>query len=161
MCIRDSNRTDFVYEPGQFSVRGGILDVFSYASDLPYRIELNDDVVESIRRFETLTQLSQQSIARFSIIPNMHSDYETEAKMSLFELLPMNTVIWMKDLHACTESLNKCFEAANRQGDKMKHYDEDRFIQLIHRKEYINGDEFISGIENLSLIHISEPTRPY
>ncbi|MBK9722930.1 MAG: transcription-repair coupling factor [Saprospiraceae bacterium] len=150
------NRTDFVYEPGQFSVRGGILDVFSYASDLPYRIELNDDVVESIRRFETLTQLSQQSIARFSIIPNMHSDYETEAKMSLFELLPMNTVIWIKDLHACTESLNKCFEAANRQGDKMKHYDEDRFIQLIHRKEYINGDEFISGIENYKLIFYNQ-----
>lgn len=66
----------------------------------------------------------------------------------------MNTVIWIKDLHACTESLNKCFEAANRQGDKMKHYDEDRFIQLIHRKEYINGDEFISGIENYKLIFI-------
>jgi transcription-repair coupling factor (superfamily II helicase) len=145
-------RTDFVYEPGQFSVRGGILDVFSYASDLPFRIELNDELVESIRSFDTVSQLSKQNISRFSIIPNMHSDYKTDAKESLFELLPENTIVWIRDLHAAIESLNKCFESANRQADKMKHYDEERFIQLIHNREFISTDEFMQGLEKFRLV---------
>lgn len=145
-------RTDFVYEPGQFSVRGGILDVFSYASDLPYRIELNDDIVESIRTFDTGSQLSKQNISKFSIIPNMHSDYETETKESIFDLLPENMIIWIRDLQAATESLNKCFESANRQADKMKHYEEERRIQLINNRDFISAADFLMGIEKYSLV---------
>lgn len=153
-------RTDFVYEPGQFSVRGGILDVFSYASDLPYRIELNDDLVESIRTFDTVSQLSNKNISKFSIIPNMHSEYKTESKESLFELLPKDTVIWIHDLHAAIESMNKCFEAANRQADKMKHYEEERTIQLISNREFISTDEFMQGLENYSLVfYQNKPER--
>ncbi len=145
-------RTDFVYEPGQFSVRGGILDVFSYASELPYRIELNDDVVESIRTFDTITQLSKQNIARFSIIPNMHSDYESESKQSVFSLFPQNSVVWIHDVHAAAESLNACFEGANRLADKMKHYHEDQQINFIQKKEFITTDDFLEGLNRFSIV---------
>jgi transcription-repair coupling factor (superfamily II helicase) len=145
-------RTDFVYEPGQFSIRGGILDVFSFASDLPYRIELNDDIVESIRTFDTVSQLSKQNIARFAIIPNMHSDYKTESKKSIFSLLPENTVIWIHDLQAAVDSLNSCFEGANRLADKMKHYHEDQQVQFIKHREFITSDEFLTGLQQYSLV---------
>ncbi len=146
------HRTDFVYEPGQFSVRGGILDVFSYASDLPYRIELNDDIVESIRRFETETQLSKQKISRFSIIPTIDSEHQQDIREKLFDIIPEQSLIWIKDIHACLESLEKCFLAASRQADKMKHYEEDRLISLVNDRAFISNSDFIEGIEKFSLI---------
>ena len=66
-------RTDFVTEPGEFSVRGGILDVFSFSYDEPYRIEFFGDEVESIRTFDVETQLSTETVKRISIIPNMEN----------------------------------------------------------------------------------------
>ena len=66
-------RTDFVTEPGEFSVRGGILDVFSFSNDNPYRIEFFGDEVESIRSFDVDTQLSTETIKKITIIPNMEN----------------------------------------------------------------------------------------
>ena len=66
-------RTDFVYEPGQFSIRGGIVDIFSFGNEWPYRVELFDEEVESIRLFNPTTQLSLKNIAKVSIIPNVLS----------------------------------------------------------------------------------------
>lgn len=145
-------RTDFVYEPGQFSVRGGILDIFSYASDLPYRIELNDIVVESIRRFETESQLSKQNIAHFSIVPTIYSEFQTELRKNIFDIIPENTLIWLKDIHTCLETFEKCFTAANRQADKMKHYEEDRFISMVQNREFINSSELLESLEKFQII---------
>ncbi|MBK9109332.1 MAG: transcription-repair coupling factor [Saprospiraceae bacterium] len=145
-------RTDFVYEPGQFSVRGGILDVFSFANENPYRIELNDDLIESIRTFDTQTQLSVQNISRFAIIPNVQSDYTGDTKRALLEVIPENTTIWVKDLHACMEALNACYESALRQSEKLLHYEEAKQIQLLSQKEYIQPEEFLSALSNFSLV---------
>ena len=67
------DRTEFVYEPGQYSVRGGIVDIFSFSHDLPYRIEFFGDVIESIRTFEIESQLSVEDVKSFTIIPNVQS----------------------------------------------------------------------------------------
>ena len=69
------NREDFVYEPGQFSIRGGIVDIFSFGNEYPYRVELFDEEVESIRTFNPTTQLSVQNIARVTIIPNLNTKF--------------------------------------------------------------------------------------
>lgn len=98
-------RTDFVYEPGEFSIRGGIIDIFSYGNDLPYRIELFDNDVESIRLFDPVSQLSQKKVARFSIIPNMQTHFEREQKVSLFDVLPVSTVVWSKNLRTVVDKL--------------------------------------------------------
>ena len=73
----DFDRVDFVYEPGQFSVRGGIVDIFSFSHDLPYRIEFFGDFIESIRTFEIESQLSVEQVKNITIVPNVQSKFLT------------------------------------------------------------------------------------
>lgn len=145
-------RVDFVYEPGQFSVRGGILDIFSFATDHPYRIELDDISIESIRTFDPQSQLSVQNIKRFSIIPNFQSEHSKTLKSNILDCIPPNSCIWIKDLNSCIDSLNKSFESALRQAEKMIHYEADRQIPLIAEKEYINSEEFLGKLEKFKLV---------
>ena len=81
-------RTDFVYEPGQFAVRGGILDIYSFGNEKPYRIELFGNEVDSIRLFDPETQLSERKLLQVNIIPNVETQFETGEKVSLMEFLP-------------------------------------------------------------------------
>ncbi|MEO6404167.1 MAG: transcription-repair coupling factor [Ferruginibacter sp.] len=90
-------RTDFVYEPGQFAVRGGILDIYSFGNEKPYRIELFGNEVDSIRIFDPESQLSERKLLQVNIIPNIETEFDTGDKVSLFKFLPENTVVWMED----------------------------------------------------------------
>ena len=92
------DRTDFVYEPGQFSIRGGIVDIFSFSHDLPYRIEFFGDVVESIRTFEIESQLSVDEVKTLTIIPNVQSKYLTESNINLLDYIDKDTQVWIKDV---------------------------------------------------------------
>ncbi|MEY2902552.1 MAG: transcription-repair coupling factor, partial [Bacteroidota bacterium] len=78
-------RTDFVYEPGQFALRGGILDIYSYGNEKPYRVELFGNEVDSIRIFDPETQLSERKLLQVNIIPNVETQFETGDKVSLLE----------------------------------------------------------------------------
>ncbi len=91
-------REDFVYEPGQFAMRGGILDIYSFGNEHPYRIELFGNEVDSIRIFNPETQLSERKLLSVSILPNIETKFETHEKISLLDYLPENTVIWAKDM---------------------------------------------------------------
>jgi transcription-repair coupling factor (superfamily II helicase) len=90
-------RTDFVYEPGQFALRGGILDIYSFGNEKPYRVELFGNDVDSIRIFDPETQLSERKLLQVNIIPNVDTRVETGEKISLLDFVPENTVIWMQD----------------------------------------------------------------
>ncbi|MBS1510658.1 MAG: transcription-repair coupling factor [Bacteroidetes bacterium] len=91
-------RTDFVYEPGQFAVRGGILDIYSFGNEKPYRIELFGNEVDSIRIFDPESQLSERKLLQVNIIPNVDTlQNETGEKVSFFDFLPENTVVWSED----------------------------------------------------------------
>jgi transcription-repair coupling factor (superfamily II helicase) len=90
-------RTDFVYEPGQFALRGGILDIYSFGNEKPYRVELFGNDVDSIRIFDPETQLSERKLLQVNIIPNVENRRDTGEKISLLEFLPENTVVWMQD----------------------------------------------------------------
>jgi transcription-repair coupling factor (superfamily II helicase) len=98
-------RTDFVYEPGQFAMRGGILDIYSFGNDKPYRLELFGNEVDSIRIFDPETQLSERKLMQVTIIPNVETQFDDEEKISLPEFLPENTVIWLKDREVLREAL--------------------------------------------------------
>ena len=87
------NHTDFVYEPGQFSVRGGIVDIYSFGNELPYRVELFDEEVESIRTFDPISQLSDKKITQVNIVPNIQSHFDSGEKTSLLKILPSTTAI--------------------------------------------------------------------
>ena len=91
-------QSDFVTDPGQFSVRGGIVDVFSYADEYPFRIEFFDDQIESIRTFNINSQLSVEQKEKISIIPNTEAKKVIEKKVSFLEYLPKNSTIWIEDI---------------------------------------------------------------
>ena len=73
-------RTDFVYEPGQFAIRGGILDIYSFGNEKPYRIELFGNDVDSIRIVDPETQLSERKLLQVSIIPNVDTQFDNKEK---------------------------------------------------------------------------------
>ncbi len=100
-------KEDFVYEPGQFAMRGGILDIYSFGNEHPYRIELFGNEVDSIRLFNPETQLSERKLLNVSIIPNVETKFETTEKISLLDYLPENTVIWAKDFDFVLGRLGK------------------------------------------------------
>ncbi|MCH5334825.1 MAG: transcription-repair coupling factor [Alistipes sp.] len=88
-------QVDFVYEPGQYSVRGGIVDVFSYSESKPFRFDFFDDDIESVRRFEISSQLSAEKLKSAEIIPDLTSS--AGAKVSLAEFAGSSAVFWMPD----------------------------------------------------------------
>lgn len=103
-------RSDFVYEPGQFALRGGILDIYSFGNEKPYRVELFGNEVDSIRIVDPETQLSERKLLQVSIIPNVETQFESRERVSLFEFLPANTVIWLQDAALARERLEDAAE---------------------------------------------------
>ncbi len=103
---------DFVTGPGQFSVRGGIVDVFSFSNDLPYRIEFFDDDVDSIRTFDIETQLTEKKLKQMEIIPNVENKEMLEVRESIFDYIPDNSVLWFKSVEICGSNLDMLFEKA-------------------------------------------------
>ena len=107
-------RVDFVTEPGEFSVRGGILDVFSFSNDEPYRIEFFGDEVESIRTFDVETQLSTETIKRISIVPNMENKMVEEKRASFLKYIASKTVIFYKNEDILFAGIDKLFQQATQ-----------------------------------------------
>lgn len=115
----DFEKTDFVYEAGQFSVRGGIIDVFSYANEFPYRLDLFGDEVESIRTFDPETQLSNESVSFINIIPDVQTKLIQETRESFLNFFPENTLLWFKDAEFCLEIIEKCFDRTQQRYEQM------------------------------------------
>ena len=115
----DFEPTDFVYEAGQFSVRGGVLDVFSYAHDLPYRIELFGNEIDSIRTFDPVSQLSKENIKEINIIPNVQTKLLAETRQSFLSFIPKNSKIWFKDYQQTLDTIEKYFIKATENFDQI------------------------------------------
>jgi transcription-repair coupling factor (superfamily II helicase) len=115
----DFEKTDFVYEAGQFAVRGGIIDIFSFANELPYRIELFGNEVDSIRTFEPGSQLSVDSLKKINVIPNVQSKLMQEERQSFFDFISPETRIWVKDHQLTKDIIQKCFDKAHGSFDSM------------------------------------------
>lgn len=111
-------REDFAYEPGQFAMRGGILDIYSFGNEHPYRIELFGNEVDSIRIFNPETQLSERKLLQVSILPNVETNFEAQEKISLLDFLPANTCFWFKDLDFTLGKLRKLSDELPAKIDK-------------------------------------------
>ena len=109
----DFERTDFVYEAGQYAIRGGIVDLFSFANDLPYRVELFGDEVESIRTFDPTTQLSVETKKAVSIIPNIQTKLLEEKRESLLDYISTSTIVWFKDIQLTLDVIEKSYLKAS------------------------------------------------
>ncbi len=141
-------RTDFVYEPGQFAVRGGILDIYSFGNEKPYRVELFGNEVDSIRIFDPETQLSERKLLQVNIIPNVETQFSSEEKIPLLQFLSDNTVVWLKDLDVVQEKLQQQEEDLEgfidmlKGGYSMQSFDDDDQTKVL--KE-INSEDFIKA----------------
>lgn len=142
-------RTDFVYEPGQFAIRGGILDIYSFGNEKPYRVELFGNDVDSIRIVDPETQLSERKLLQVSIIPNLDTQFTQEERVSLFDFLPDNTITWIQDYALCEERLKEGeedlkeylqteseYKLARKQTRSKQEEEDDRF----QKKEVTAGD---------------------
>ncbi|MEN9699874.1 MAG: transcription-repair coupling factor [Bacteroidota bacterium] len=103
-------RVDFVYEPGQFSIRGGIVDVFSYAHDHPFRIEFFGDEVESIRTFDAASQLSINTHQFFNVVPNVQGQLSIQSQESILHFMGSSTMCWVADDQRVYDILKKEYE---------------------------------------------------
>lgn len=112
-------RVDFVTEPGEFSVRGGIVDVFSFSHDEPYRIEFFGDEVDSIRTFDVETQLSTDKVKKITIIPNVENKFTEEIRESFLKYISANTVVFAKNPALIYDRIDSFFEKAEESFAKL------------------------------------------
>jgi len=120
-------RTDFVYEPGQFALRGGIFDIYSFGNEKPYRIELFGEEVDSIRLFDPSTQLSERKLLQVNIIPNVTTQFEDTEKIPLIEFMNSNTILWLKDWNVIKQRGMDQWESLN---DFLTHTANNKPIEL-------------------------------
>ncbi len=148
-------RVDFVSEPGEFSVRGGIVDVFSFSNDLPYRIEFFGNEVDSIRTFDVETQLSIEPQKKISIIPNVEHQYFQENRESFLSYIPNQTVIWIQNADLLGSQLDVLFAKAENEFQKLS--------KEINRAKpedlFLNQAAFLNKVLDFSIVELS--TKPF
>jgi transcription-repair coupling factor (superfamily II helicase) len=143
-------RTDFVYEPGQYSIRGSIADVFSYSADLPYRIDFFGEEVETIRSFNTDDQLSLGSHDQISVIPNIQDISIEQISDSFTDFLPPSSIFWLEDAGFIREKINNIyFQTEQRENSG----------QISGKKEMVmTGNRFIDLCENFRVLELGRST---
>ncbi len=110
---------DFVFEPGSYSVRGGIIDVFSYSREKPVRIEFDDDVVASVREFDPETQLSGRKLDKITIIPNLDNKSKKETRQNLLDFIGENKLVWIRDIATSIKFCTDAMERADKEFEKL------------------------------------------
>lgn len=136
---------DYVYEPGQFAVRGSIIDVFSFSSEYPYRIDFFGDEIESIRSFEVETQLSKEKKESISIVPDL--GLSANGNTSFLDFIPDNSVLVIRDLFWQRERIQSLFEEITETSDlePIEEEIEELSVQRSQLKnQLISGEQFYS-----------------
>lgn len=130
---------DYVYEPGQFAMRGSILDVYSFASEYPYRIDFFGDEIDSIRTFEVETQLSKEKKNSVSIVPELGQ--ATENEISFLEFIPQDTLLWVKDLLWIKERIQAIHDES-LSPQALAAYEGEQTERMNLERKLIDGSEF-------------------
>lgn len=147
-------RVDFVTEPGEFSVRGGIVDVFSFSHDEPYRIEFFGDEVESIRTFDVETQLSTEKVKRITVIPNVENKFLQESRESFLKYISPKTVIFSKNLDLVYGRIDSFFAKAEENFAKLSE-------EIKHAKPeelFVSSGLLKSQFQDFSLVELDGRT---
>ncbi len=136
-------RVDFVYEPGQYSIRGGIVDIYSFSNEDPYRIDFFGDEVDSIRSFDIDNQISKESLSRISIIPNIQEDLNDEERISFLDFIPADTLLFLNDIQLISDQMEHNFRQTIEKADT----EEDRKIWFA---KLLSGEAFAREIERFT-----------
>lgn len=148
-------RVDFITEPGEFSVRGGIIDVFSFSNDHPYRIEFFGNEIDSIRSFDVETQLSIERQKKITIIPNVENKFFQENRESFLEYVNEKTIVFVQNTDLVTSKLEKLFDKANEIFNNL-----DATIKHVEpQKIFLNPSEFLKKALDFTIAEMgSKPT---
>ena len=145
------SQVDYVYEPGQFAVRGSILDVYSFSSELPYRIDFFGDEIDTIRTFEVQDQLSKERKESVEIVPELSA--MTEEKMPLTEFLPSDCIIVAKDIVYAADAVARIYDdgfsqqaIAERMEGATEMQQKDIMQSLRKESQLVSGQTFKEGI---------------
>lgn len=156
-------RKDYVYEPGEFAVRGSILDIFSYASEFPFRIDFFGDEVDSLRTFEVQTQLSRERKEHVSIVPDTEQGVVGNL-VPFTEYLPANTVLVVKDLALVHDKVEHIYQEgfarqALQAGDANSEMEAVELRERLNRESLlIQGKTLLRGVASLQRVNIG--TQP-
>ena len=142
---------DFVVEPGQFAIRGGLIDVYSFANDNPYRIEFFGDEVDSIRSFDIASQLSIERLNNIVLLPNMQQQAFIEERESILEYLPKATTIWIEEMGFFATQIDKEYERAVEawevRGERLEVRDENEESMISPGKLFAKSEELLKALE--------------
>lgn len=169
------NRVDFVYEPGQYSIRGGLIDIFSYSNNLPYRVDTFGDTIDSIRIFDVGTQRSIEKINNITIIPNLSGREVVDNRISLIEFIKETTKrkinIWalspnstLKSFVDIRSKLNrKIAEGTNEDIESLykKITSKQEFLTIIEECKHFCFENHFEGYpstESIQFNHVVQPT---
>ncbi len=151
-------RVEFVFEPGQYSIRGSIVDIFSFSAANPYRVDFFGDEVESIRVFDVEDQLSREQLNDITIIPNMHVGGENLARTFLGQALPEKTSIWIKSSEVAIGRMNELHELVS--SSKLENLPGDIELNFATGKELFNYLKD-KGSVDFGIKHIFKPDHVF
>jgi transcription-repair coupling factor (superfamily II helicase) len=134
---------DFVFEPGQFALRGSIVDIFSFTAEFPYRIDFFGDEVESIRSFDAETQLSKSKYEKISILPDIENQTESANTISIIEAVSEKSIIWCDNIAGTAEKIKTVYSAASGNNDK-------------ESASVLMGSEFLREISKHCVVEIGQ-----
>jgi transcription-repair coupling factor (superfamily II helicase) len=152
----DFEKTDFVYEAGQYAVRGGIMDIFSFSNEFPYRIELFGDEIESIRTFNPDTQLSIDKKDVISVVPNVQTKLLQETRESFFEFIPDSYALWAKDLQQTLDIVEKSYTKAVSEYEKMQQKAGGNNLITSPETLFENSDQLKNHLERFNTIEFGK-----
>ncbi len=144
------NHVDFVTEPGDYAVRGGIIDVFSFSNDEPYRIEFFGDEVDSIRTFDIETQLSIEKLNKINIMPNVENKFLEEKRESFLSFISSKTIVFYKDLDLIHDSLHKLFLKSKESFENLT----GEIKQSKPENLFCDGDSILHQLQEFNLVKI-------
>ncbi len=149
-------REDYVYEPGQFAVRGDIVDVFSFAHDLPYRIQLDFDSIESIRTFDPVSQMSDEAVKRVSLIPNIQRQLLKEEKVSFLDYISPQTLVLARNIEFVNADLDRTYQKAEEYFFKLMEKSGGGAASQEPQDLYLAAEAFRSEIKRFTVLEMNQ-----
>ena len=150
---------DFVVEPGQFAIRGGLVDVFSFANDYPYRIEFFGDEVESIRSFNIADQLSIEKLKQIVLLPNMQERAFIEEREAILQYLPDTTTIWLTDMAFFATQVDKEYDRAIEGFEKLQATEEEEVKALKPGQLFSKSEELLDCLKKRRTVEFGTSSK--
>ncbi len=149
------NRVNFVTEPGEFSIRGGIIDVFSFSNNDPYRIEFFSDEIDSIRTFDIETQLSKEKLKEIDIMPDIENKVLQKSRESFLKYISSKTVLFVKNLDLLIDCLDEFYRKAKVEFEELS-----KALKHPAPSElFCNGKLIASQLNEFTLVSLSNQTK--